>query len=243
MSDSSSSATANHVIAVTGFALEAKIAAGRGVLAVIGGGNAAALEISLSRELQAGACGVISFGVCGGLERGLAPGTCIVGREVIGSASRWSTDAAWSDAIAACVPSALRGPIAAVDAPGMSAAEKARLHAAKNAIAVDTESHVAAKLALQHRLPFAVFRVIADPAERNLPRAAAIALHSDGHAAGRVDVPAVLRSVLAAPAQIPSLIRLGLDTRVALRALAHSRRRLGAALGYPNLSELGFDVP
>lgn len=237
----------DHVIAVTGLAFEARIAAGRGVLPVIGGGDAAALEAALRSYLgprpTAGARGIVSFGICGGLKRGLAPGTCIIGRDVVALTSRWRTDAAWSDAMAACVPHALRGDIAAVDAPIASPGEKARLETATCAIAVDTESHVAAKLAAEHQLPFVVFRVIADPAERALPPAAEIAMRSDGRTEGRIDVLAVLRSVLAAPGQIPSLIRLGLDTRAGLRALAHSRGRLGTAMGYPNLRELALDVP
>ncbi len=232
-------AGAQHVIAVIGLASEAKIAAGRGVLALVGGGNAAALEVALSPALIAGASGIISFGICGGLKRELKPGTCIIGRAVVTATSRWSTDDTWSEAMVARVPNAVRGDIAAADAPIFSAEEKARLHTATNAIGVDTESHVAAKLALQHRLPFVVFRVIADPADRALPPAAEVALRSDG----RVKVWAVLRSVLAAPGQIPLLFRLGLDARAGLRALAQSRRRLGTALGYPNLRELLVDVP
>ena len=229
---------AGYVIAVTGFALEAKIALGRGVLPVIGGGDAAALETALSAQLRASACGIVSFGICGGLKRGLIPGTCIIGREVIAAASRWSTDAVWSDAIAACVPHALRGDIAAVDAPISLPDEKVRLHSVTGALAVDTESHVAAKLAMQRKLPFVVFRVIADPADRALPHAAEIALRRDGS----IDAIALLRSVIAAPGQIPLLIRLAMDTRRGLRALAQSRRRLGTALGYPNFSELLVDV-
>lgn len=227
------------VIAVTGFALEAKIAEGRGVLPVIGGGDAATLEAALRTHLTANACGIISFGICGGLKRGLAPGTCIIGREVIAPTSRFSTDAAWSEAMAVCVPHAVRGDIAAVNKPVVRLEEKERLRTTTGAIAVDTESHVAAKLAVQHKLPLVIFRVIADPADRALPRAAEIALHTDG----RVDVVAVLRSVIGAPGQIPLLIRLGFDTRTALRALAQSRRRLGTAMGYPNLRELLLDMP
>lgn len=227
------------IIAVTGLALEAKIAEGRGVQPIIGGGNAATLEAALKQHISRGACGIISFGICGGLKQDLVPGTCIVGREVIAPTSSFSTHRAWSDAIAACVPRALRDNIAAVDAPISSPEEKTRLAISTRAIAVDTESHIAAKLALQHKLPFVIFRVIADPAGRSLPRAAEMALRTDG----RIDAPAVLRSVVRTPGQIPLLIRLGFDTWVALRALTQSRRRLGAAMGYPNLSELLLDMP
>ncbi|MGH6609719.1 MAG: phosphorylase [Burkholderiaceae bacterium] len=228
-----------YVVAVTGLAVEARIAAGSAVVTVVGGGNTAVLEAALAKHLTADVRGIVSFGLCGGLKRGLRPGSCIIGREVVTATERWGTDRAWSDAIAACLPHAKRGDIAAVDAPVCTTADKARLAATTDAIAIDTESHIAAKLATQRRLPFVVLRVIADPADRALPPAAKVALRADG----RIDVLAVMRSVIAAPAQLPLLIRLARDTRMALSALAQSRRRLGTAMGYPNLGELRLDVP
>ena len=92
-------------------------------------------------------------------------------------------------------------------------------------LAVDMESHVAARVARRHRLPFAAARVVSDPAHRTLPPAARVAMKPDG----RVDLPAVMRSLLAHPAQLPALIRTGRDAergfRVATPRAAPARTR------------------
>ena len=80
--------------------------------------------------------------------------------------------------------------------------QKADLHRTTGALAVDMESHVVARAARRHRLPFAAARVVCDPAHRALPPAARIGMKPDG----RMDLPAVLRSVLAEPGQLPALI-------------------------------------
>ncbi len=53
------------VVAVTGLAMEARIASGPGVRAIAGGGNARLLILALERELARGASAVISFGIAG----------------------------------------------------------------------------------------------------------------------------------------------------------------------------------
>ena len=116
--------------------------------------------------------------------------------------------------------------------------DKRSLFETSGAAAVDMESHVAARLAAAHRLPFAVFRVVSDPAWRSLPPAAAIALRADG----QVDVPGVLGSLLKHPGQLPVLARAALDAQSALRALRRGRRLLGAGLGFGDLDELALDV-
>jgi hypothetical protein len=106
--------------------------------------------------------------------------------------------------------------------PAASAAEKAALHRATGALAVDLESLAAARLAARAGVACWVVRAVADPAERSLPAAALVPLRGDGHP----DLPQVLRSVARAPSQIPALIRLAIDTRAALNALAEAAPRL-----------------
>ncbi len=96
-----------------------------------------------------------------------------------------------------------------------------RLHA----IAVDLESHRVAAAAERARIPFLVFRVIADAAERDLPPAALVPLTKSGHPSMRV-----LGSIVARPGQIPGLLTLARETRVALEALRQGARALSAAL-------------
>jgi adenosylhomocysteine nucleosidase len=90
------------------------------------------------------------------------------------------------------------------------------------------ESHFAARLALRTGRPFAALRVICDPAERALPPAALVGMKPDG----RVDLAALLASLLRNPRQLPDLIRVASDARVALSVLTRCRTVLGPELGW-----------
>jgi hypothetical protein len=120
-----------------------------------------------------------------------------------------------------------------------AASEKASLHRATNALAVDMESHVAARVAGHHRLPCVAVRVICDPADRSLPPATYVGMKPDGS----MDIMAVLRSLLGRPGQLPALIGVAIDAERAFAALLRGHRRLGPGLGFPDLAELGVDVP
>jgi hypothetical protein len=100
------------------------------------------------------------------------------------------------------------------------------------------ESHWVARVAAEHGLPFAVLRVVVDPADRALPPAACLEL-AEG---GRVRRRALLRAVLAEPAQIAALVRLAIDARRALRSLSGGRRKLGAGPGGTDFGLLVLDV-
>jgi hypothetical protein len=100
------------------------------------------------------------------------------------------------------------------------------------------ESHIVARVARRHRLPFAAVRVISDAAHRTLPLAARVGMKSDG----RMDLPAVLRSLLANPGQLLDLIRTGLEAERAFRALLRGYRRLGPRLAGPDLAEPLLDM-
>jgi len=117
--------------------------------------------------------------------------------------------------------------IAGVDAPLAQAAAKTALFASTGAAAVDMESAVVARAAQRHGLPFAILRVIADPAHRPLPAAALVAMGADGE----VDLAAVLGALLRSPRQLPALIRLARDSRGAFAALGRARAVLGDDFG------------
>jgi adenosylhomocysteine nucleosidase len=226
------------VVAVTGLAIEARIAADSGVHALAGGGNAQRLAAALEREIARGASAVISFGIAGGLVEDVAPGTWLVARAIVTPTSRWLCDAAWVRALAKRLRGALTADLAGVDAPVADPAAKRALHRATGATAVDTESHIAARIAAAHGLPLAAFRVVADPARRGLPAAAGVALGQDG----RINRTAILGSLARRPGQLTLLVRTAIDARTAFRALSRGRRLLGPDLGYPNLGELLVDV-
>ncbi|MGH7125257.1 MAG: hypothetical protein ACREFI_12850, partial [Stellaceae bacterium] len=117
------------------------------------------------------------------------------------------------------------GGILGAERIAASATEKARLHHATHAIAVDLESHRVARAAERARLPFLVFRVIADASERGLPPAALVPLTRSGRPSIRV-----LGSIIARPGQISALLTLARETRAALDALSRGAVALGAAL-------------
>ena len=231
-------AASRAVVAVTGLAVEARIASGAAVRAIAGGGSANALVDALERELALGAVAVMSFGIAGGLAEDLASGTWLVGRAVVSAEARWPCDAAWARTLAERLPGARTVDLAGVDAPVTEPAAKRALRRATGAASVDTESHLAAAIAAAHGLPFAAFRVVADSVRRSLPPVASVALAPDGKISGR----AVLGSLGRAPAQLPSLLRTAIDARTAFRALSRGRRLLGRGLAYPDLGELVVDV-
>jgi hypothetical protein len=148
------------------------------------------------------------------------------------------TDPAWTGRLATRLPEAARGLLLGANAMVAEATQKASLHRTTGALAVDMESHVVAQVARRHHLPFAAARVVSDAAHRTLPPAARIGMKSDGG----MDLPAVLRSLLADPRQLPALIRTGLEAEQGFRALLRGYRRLGPRLGGPDLAEPPLDM-
>jgi nucleoside phosphorylase len=140
-----------------------------------------------------------------------------------GGLFRFGADEGWRP-IAEAGGQSPSADIVGVDAPLADAAGKAALFAATGAAAVDMESAIVARAARRHGLPFAILRVIADPAHRPLPSAALVAMRADGE----VDLAAVVGELIRNPGQLPALIRLALDSRDAFSALVSARALLGA---------------
>lgn len=222
------------IIAAVGLERERRIVDGPDVEVVAGGGDKAKLEAMLEARV-AKASGIISIGIAGGLAPQLRPGDWVLADRV----DDLPTDAEWRSRLAARLPEAIRGPLLGADRIVADPTEKAELHRATGAFAVDMESHVAARVAQRHRLPFAAARVVCDPAHRTLPTAARVAMKPDG----RVDLLAVMRSLLRQPAQLPALIQTGRDAEQAFGALLRGQRRLGPGLCGPDLGQLAVDVP
>jgi len=213
------------ILAVTGLQRERRILAGPDVEVVVGGGNAVRLEAALD-QAAAAAYGIISIGIAGGLAPGLRPGRWVVAGAVRDGETETPTDLAWTEQLAARLPQVERGVVLGAEAIAATAARKAALRRASGAIAVDMESHVAARVARRHRLPLAVARVVSDGAERTLPPATRVAMRPDGG----VDLAAVLRSLLVEPWQLPALLRTAVEAERAFRVLGRGRRLLGPGL-------------
>ncbi len=214
------------VIAAVGLAREARIAESGQVHAVIGGGDEAGLADGLKRAVAQGAAGIISFGIAGGLDPALKPGACIVGSAVSEGNRRWRADASWSKKLLAALPRAVFAEIAGIDRPVVTVEHKRLLRSMSGAAAVDMESHVAGRVAAEAGLPFAIVRVICDPADRPLPPAALAGMRRDG----TTNPGAVLASLLTQPSQLFALLGLAGDARLAFSEL--KRRRKSAGLGF-----------
>jgi hopanoid-associated phosphorylase len=221
------------VIAATGLKAEARIAErSSNVKAIVSGGREHRLQALLHEAVGAGARGVISFGIAGGLRPGLKPGTIIIGTSVLHSSGRtYSADARWSDRLFEALPNAESGPIAGSGSIIASRDEKHAIYLASGAFAADMESHVVAQIATDQSVPFAVLRVIADPATLSLPPAAVEGLNPDG----TPNIPAVLRSLAAQPSQLWDIIRIAGATRRAMNGLLRCHRLLGPGLGCADL--------
>ncbi len=212
------------VIAVTGMAFEARIARGHGVEAVFAA-RADRLERALAEATARGCAGIVSFGTAGGLAPDLAPGALVIADAIDGPFGRVRTDPAWSARLVAALHDTpvwarvARGTMAAVSAPVVGEQEKASLHRAKGALAVDMESHIAAAFAASRGVPFAVCRAIVDPAWRTLPRAATAGLRDDGSTA----ILPILRELLKQPSQLGPLLQVAGDARAARTTLIQAR--------------------
>jgi adenosylhomocysteine nucleosidase len=219
------------VIAATGLRAEARIAERSAhVRAVAGGGDGARLARLIERSIAEGGQALVSFGIAAGLESSLPPGTCLVGGEIVQAGKSYRADAAWTAKLEERLATK-RVVIAGTDRPLTSMLEKKSLKTETGGVAADMESHVVAQLAARHGLPFAVLRVIADPAERDIPSAALAAMRSDGG----IDVLAVLAALMRHPDQLPALLRLAADTRAARAALLRCDDLLGPGLGFGDL--------
>ena len=250
------------VLVACGVLREARIAqAAGGVVAVAGGGDGDWLEARLAERAGAGAGGVMSFGLCGALVDGLAVGDVVIGAGIAGGVAcdgtwrqalrarrrplrpsgtsprggggRFFSPFGGGDGEAdggEFGPGAL---VIGVDRLVASAAAKAALHAATGAVVIDMESHIAARVAARHGLPFAIVRVVSDTAADTLPPAFAVAMRRGGG----TDVGAILRSLATRPGQIPDFARASANATRALGVLRRVGRLLGPRLGLPDLRE------
>ena len=225
------------VIAVTGLAFEARIAAGIGI-EVISAYNQPEVEAALEQAIDRGCRGIISFGVAGGLAPGLKPGDWVVPSVIVTRDERFPTHPEWSQRIQQAIPGARSGKMIGVDEPVATRHAKRTLYQKTGALAVDMESHIAANVALRFGLAFAAFRIVIDPADRTLPPAALLRTRGRGQA----DLGAILRSLARQPGQLPGMARLAFDAWVAQRALPRGRRQLGERFAFVDVGHHPLDV-
>lgn len=221
---------------VTGLVFEARdFRAGWGADApplATGLGEAACVAAATLAE--DGARALVSFGLAGGLARGLAPGTAIVADRVVAAEGwRLPDTTALADELGACT-----GTLWAATTPLLTPADKHDAAARSGALAVDMESAHVLATAARYGLPALVVRVVADPAERALPRLAASAARPDG----TLDPWATAAALLRYPADWPLVALSARDTARARAGLRRAAAGL-ARLARQGLLERFLDVP
>lgn len=223
------------LLVATGLRREARLIAGRGIIAIAGGGDADRLERELDM-LAGSATALLSSGLAGALAPDLDVGDVVIGGDCFGVDT---TPSAFPGQLARWLPEARLGLIAAGDTPAATADEKQLLHARTSALAVDMESHVAARVAARHGLPFAALRVISDTADESLPPAALAGMQPDG----RVAIGPVIAALARNPRQLPSLVRTARNADKALRTLGglHDMLR-GRGIGRLDPRQLALDM-
>jgi adenosylhomocysteine nucleosidase len=242
------------ILIATGMKREARALRRDGVSVVVGGTDPARLEAELEEGVAGGATAILSMGLAGALAPRLKVGDWVVGTlSPVGMERReWSVGAGkarapdrksdlqptarkeasreWIARIAGILPGAVIGRIHADGKLVVTTEQKETLHFDTRALACDMESHVAARVAERHGLPFAVARVISDEADTSLPLAATKAMGSKGG----VNLGGVLLGLLRKPWQLFALIALGLAAGAAMKVLKR---------GFRAMADVGFAEP
>jgi len=196
---------------VVGLRAEARIARRLGWPVAVGGGTPAGADRAARALITNGARALVSFGLAGGLSSALRPGDVLVPEAVLVEGAHLSCDATLAARLGGMTPHRLL----AGTAIAATAADKDHLWRMTGAHAIDLESGAVALVATAEKLPFAALRAICDPAERNLPPAARLALDH----AGVIGVWRVLLSALRQRGQISGLFMLAADAAAARKAL------------------------
>jgi len=215
---------------------------------IVGTANAARLRERLSKVDTSHIKAVFSFGVAGGLDPTLEPGTLLLSSQVL--AQNTSSDGAlvmqiWQGDPTMLVTATLkaaqpghtiplrRGIFIGTDfeARDNLKAEQVDLHRITGADIIDNESHIAAQFASEHHLPFLSVRAVSDSVNHPLPPAALLPLDP---VTGGPDGKAIMNSLLHEPSQIPALMRTAWEYHKAINVLKQFRNEIGFATLTPD---------
>jgi nucleoside phosphorylase len=206
-------------VARRGSAVRGRIAGGEVVAHAVGIGEGARRALAEERPRV-----LVSCGFAGGLDPALAPGDLLLATAVRTEDGDVLAPPEGARRAAAAALSGLRvsqGELLCTTAVAATPDEKRKL-AATGALAVDMESHPAARAAKEAGTPWLAVRAIVDPLESSLPP-----FTREAH--GGYLWPA-LQHALSGPRAAAGLVRLARDARRAGDALEEALRRLVPAL-------------
>jgi hypothetical protein len=191
------------------------------------GATPAGAARAVAEIAASGAGELLSFGFAGGLDPALRPGDIVVGAGVVATdGSMSATDDTLAQHLCAALDSLAyswsAGLVADVDRVLPTAAAKQEVAARTRAVIVDMESRAVATTGL----PFAILRVVVDPAERAIPASVLAALTPNG----RLNPLALAWGLLHRPGEIAALRALARDNRAARTSLRCAALALGRAL-------------
>ena len=192
-------------------------------LLAVGGMGGIGAAMAARSLIDAGAAGLMSYGLAGGLDPSLRAGCLVLPSEVISrEGAQFLTSVEWRERLHRIIAGqrpVVAGKLLTDATPIGAVADKANAFRETGAVAVDMESLAIAEVAAAHSLPFIAVRVIVDTARDVLPRAVVAA--SSG---GQLNVPRLIGGLAAAPLDVFALIRLAQRHRAATRSLAAAVR-------------------
>ncbi len=211
-----------------------------GSVIILSGMGDSAARLTATDLIERGVTALVSFGVAGGLDPNLRPGTLVL-PELIHSGKITPPDEEelpvypvalnWLNRLQKLLPdhlSTVGGTLTA--SPGVLSTEQAKLElgVATGACAVDMESYAIAEVATKADIPFIVIRAITDPVEFSPPAALLGAIQPEGS----VKLIQLLTILFRREVSISTLIRLGKEIRAARSSLAavirHADKELGS---------------
>ena len=186
--------------------------------------------------LSRGCEGLVSFGLCGGLDPGLKPGDLLLSESVIAPDGRaYGTDPDWRQRAMDKLSGQMtvhQLPIVGMKQAVSSVGLKRELARSSGAAAVDMESLGVAVAATGAGKPFLVVRAVADPVRRRIPAWVTKTVAEDGS----INRLKVWGGVASHPWTIPALIGLAGESRKAHATLSGVALVLGSGFGFEQTS-------
>ncbi len=166
-----------------------------------------------------GATRLISWGCAAALGASLKPGDLILADKLIDAENNeLAINADWHSYVQSILANFVvvtGGCLVESVSIVSTSTDKKQLHSLTGAVALDMESIAIAKVAKQYTLPFLAIRVIVDPVEMNLP----LAINRSLNDGGEIVLKKLLAFLFLHPAELPDLIKLGLNFNAAKKTL------------------------